>query len=223
MIRRHVIIIFLGVISSISVHAGPTTKPSERKLPHLQVDLARHQVRVECEAVNPEERLEFLLCATGTKEYESVLRSRARPSHLHFALLLVGLQPGEPVKYNEAENQWIPPRGPPLKLKCEFVRDGKTITIPASRLMRSVKDKSAMPDVQWVFVGAPTLEDGEYSADVTGYLVTVVNFEHTVIDIPELKSNKNESLEWEINPQVMPKRNTPVWLIIEPADTEKKN
>ena len=212
MIRRHVIIIFLGVISSFSVNAGPTTKPSERTLPHLQVDLARHQVRVECEAVNPEERLEFLLCATGTKEYESVLRSRARPSHLHFALLLVGLQPGEPVKYNEAENQWIPPRGPPLKLK---------ITIPASRLMRSVKDKSAMPDVQWVFVGAPTLEDGEYSADVTGYLVTVVNFEHTVIDIPELKSNKNESLEWEINPQVMPRRNTPVWLIIEAAEEKK--
>ncbi len=70
-------------------------------------------------------------------------------------------------------------------------------------------------------MGAPTLEDGEYSADVTGYLVTVVNFEHTVIDIPELKSNKNESLEWEINPQVMPKRNTPVWLIIEAAEEKK--
>jgi len=79
-----------------------------------------------------------------------------------------------------------------------------------------------MPDVQWVFVGAPTLEDGEYSADVTGYLITVVNFEHTVVDIPQLKSSKNESLEWEINPEVMPRRNTRVWLIIEPAE-EKKN
>ena len=190
---------------------------AEGKLPHLQVNLARHQVRVECEAINAEERLEFLVCSTGTKEYESVLRSRARPSHLHLAMLMLGLQPGEPVKFNEADNTFAPPRGPALKLTCEFQREGKIIVIPASRLMRSVKDKTAMPEVNWVFVGASTLEDGEYAADVTGYLITVVNFEHTVIDIPEVRSSKNESLEWEINPDVMPKRNTPIWLIIEPA------
>lgn len=201
--------------------AAPTTRPAEGKLPHLQVNVAKHQVRVECEAVNPDEKLEFLVCATGTKEYESVLRSRARPSHLHFALLMLGLQAGQPVKYDEAQNEWIPPRGPPLKLSCEFVRDGKTVVLPASRLMRSVKDKAAMPDVHWVFVGAPTLENGEYSADVTGYLITIVNFEHTVVDIPQLKSSKNEMLEWEINPEVMPRRSTRVWLIIEPAEEKK--
>jgi len=203
-------------------HAAPTTRPAEGKLPHLQVNVAKHQIRIECEAINAEEKLEFLVCATGTKEYESVLRSRARPSHLHLALLMLGLQPGQPVKFNDEQNEWIPPRGPALKLSCEFVRDGKTVIIPASRLMRSVKDKTAMPDVQWVFVGAPTLEDGEYAADVTGYLITVVNFEHTVIDIPQLKSSKNESLEWEINPEVIPKRSTPMWLIIEPAKAAEK-
>jgi hypothetical protein len=215
---KQAIAILLGILLTNNViQAAPATRPAEGKLPHLQVNLAKHQVRVECEAINAEEKLEFLVCATGTKEYESVLRSRARPSHLHLALLMLGLAPGQPVKFNEAENVWIPPRGPALKLSCEFVRDGKTTVIPASRLMRSVKDRTAMPDVHWVFVGAPTLDDGEYAADVTGYLITVVNFEHTVIDIPQLKSSKNESLEWEINPEVMPKRNTPIWLIIEPA------
>jgi len=209
--------LLLSLFSCSVLHAAPTTRPAEGKLPHLQVNLARHQVRVECEAINAEERLEFLVCSTGTKEYESVLRSRARPSHLHLAMLMLGLQPGEPVKFNEADNTFAPPRGPALKLTCEFQREGKIIVIPASRLMRSVKDKTAMPEVNWVFVGASTLEDGEYAADVTGYLITVVNFEHTVIDIPEVRSSKNESLEWEINPDVMPKRNTPIWLIIEPA------
>jgi hypothetical protein len=216
---RFVSLLVSLLLLTSSLHAGPpTTRPAERKLPHLQLNLARHQVRVECEAINAEEKLEFLVCATGTKEYESVLRSRARPSHLHLALLMLGLQSGQPVRFNEAENIWIPPRGTALKVSCEFQRDGKTTVIPASRLMRSVKDKIAMPDdVHWVFVGAPTLEDGEYAADVTGYLITVVNFEHTVVDIPQLKSSKNESLEWEINPDEMPKRNTPIWLIIEPA------
>jgi len=219
---RLVSLLFHITLWSHAVHAGPTTRPAEGKLPHLELNIAKHQVRVECDCVNPDEKLEFLVCSSGTKEYESVLRSRARPSHLHFALLMLGLEPGQPVKYNQAENKWTAPRGPALKLSCEFVRDGKTVTVPVSRLMRSVKDKTAMPDVQWVFVGAPTLDDGEYSADVTGYLITVVNFEHTVIDIPQLRSNKNELLEWEINPEVAPRRNTKVTLIIEPAE-EKKN
>jgi len=217
-----IVILVLALLACSLISAAPTTRPTEGKLPHLQVNVAKHEIRVECEAVNAEEKLEFLVCSSGTKEYESVLRSRARPSHLHFALLMLGLEPGHPVRFDEAQNHWIPPKGPPLKLSCEFVRDGKTVVMPASRLMRSVKEKAEMPDVNWVFVGAPTLEDGEYAADVTGYLITVVNFEHTVIDIPQVKSSKNESLEWEINPEVMPKRSTPIWLIIEPAVTEKK-
>jgi hypothetical protein len=206
------LLIFLPCIA-----AAPATRPSEPKLPHLQVNVAKKQIRVECEAINAEEKLEFLVCATGTKEYESVLRSRARPSHLHLALLMLGLEAGEPVRFNEAENRWIPPRGPALKLSCEFQRDGKSHTLPACQLMRSTKDKTPMPDVNWVFTGAATLANGEYAADVTGYLITVVNFEHTVIDIPEVRSNKNEMLEWEINPDVIPKRNSKVWLIIEPV------
>ena len=218
---RLVTLLFHITLWSHAVHAAPTTRPAEGKLPHLELNLAKHQVRVECDAINPDEKLEFLVCSSGTKEYESVLRSRARPSHLHLALLMLGLEPGQPVKYNQAENKWTAPRGPALKLSCEFVRDGKTVRVPASSLMRSVKDKTAMPEVQWVFVGAPTLDDGEYSADVTGYLITVVNFEHTVIDIPQLRSSKNESLEWEINPEVAPKRSTKVTLIIEPAEEKK--
>src|SRR5881392_3804860 len=101
------------------IAAAPATRPSEPKLPHLQVNVAKKQIRVECEAINAEEKLEFLVCATGTKEYESVLRSRARASHLHFALLMLGLVPGQPVKFNADENTWIPPRGPALKLSCE--------------------------------------------------------------------------------------------------------
>jgi len=212
----------LLMILPTAVHAAPATRPAEPKLPHLQVNVARKQVRMHCEAVNAEEKLEFLVCATGTKEYESVLRSKAKPSHLHLALLMLGLEPGEPVRFDQAENKWIAPRGPALKLTCEFERAGKVVSIPAHRLMRAVKDKSVMPEVNWVFVGAPPLGDGEYAADITGYLITVVNFEHTVIDIPQLRSNKNESLEWEINPDVMPRRQTPVWLVIEPANQERK-
>src|SRR5688572_26975152 len=186
-------IVVLALLFPASILAAPATRPAEQRLPHLEVNVTKKQVRVECEAVGADEKLEFLVCATGTKEYEAVLRSRARPSHLHLALLMLGLEAGQPVKFVEAENRWIPPRGPELKLTCEFERDGKTTAIAANRLMRSVKDKKVMPEVNWVFVGSPTGQDGQYAADVTGFLITVVNFEHTVIDIPQLRSNKNEA------------------------------
>ena len=41
--------------------------------------------------------LEFFCCMTGTAEHEAVLRSHVMPSHLHLGLLMLGLQPGEPV------------------------------------------------------------------------------------------------------------------------------
>jgi hypothetical protein len=37
-----------------------------------------------------------------------------------------------------------------------------------------------------------------------------------MIDVPELASSANESLEWERNPDVAPKGGTKVWMIIEP-------
>src|SRR3954462_6625174 len=90
---RLIALLFHAFLWLAVTHAAPTTRPAEGKLPHLQVNLARHQGRVECEAINAEEKLEFLVCSTGTKEYESALRTRARPSHLHFALLMLGLEP----------------------------------------------------------------------------------------------------------------------------------
>ena len=40
---------------------------------------------------------------------------------------MLGLEPGQPVKYSAAANRWFPPQGPPLLLSCEYEKDGKTI------------------------------------------------------------------------------------------------
>jgi hypothetical protein len=42
----------------------------------------------------------------------------------------------------------------------------------------------------------------------------------TVIDIPELASANNETLEWERNPEAVPKAGTKVTMVIEPAGQE---
>src|SRR5882757_10745479 len=89
--------------------AAPATQPAIGKFPHLTVDVKKKQIRVECESLNVDIRLEFFCVLTGTNEHESVLRSDAKPSDLHTALLMCGLTPGEPVKYSEAAQKWLPP------------------------------------------------------------------------------------------------------------------
>ena len=130
---------------------------------------------------------------------------------------MLGIEPGEGVKYSDAAKKWFPPHGPPLNISCEFQKDGKLVHIPAYRMMRDLKTHKEMPPMTWIFVGSRVMDDGHYAADVTGYVVSVVNFELTLIDIPDLASSANETLEWEINWDVVPKGNTPVTMIIEPA------
>jgi hypothetical protein len=201
--------------------AKPDGKPDASKLPHMSVDLKLRQVRVECEALDPQMPLEFFVCMSGTAEHEAVFRSDVKPSHMHLGLLMLGLQPGEPVHFSRAKEKWLPPHGPPLHIFCEWEgKDGKTVRVPAYRMMRNVKSKKEMPATTWIFAGSRVMEDGKYAADTTGYLVSVVNFDLTVVDIPELASNANEALEWEANPDVKPAKGTKMWMILEAAGKE---
>lgn len=197
--------------------SAPTTRPGQAHFPHLRADLAARQVRVECEALAVDIPLEFFCVLRGTSEHESVLRTSARPEHLHTALLMLGLKPGHPVRYSQAANRWLAPDGPPLRISCEFVKEGRTVRVPAYALLRNVQTKRPMPPMTWIFVGSALLDNGAYAADVTGYVVSMVNFEMTVIDVPELASSANETLQWELNPEVMPPAGTPVTMIVEPA------
>src|SRR5437764_14477486 len=181
----------------------PATNPAGH-FPFLEVDVHAKRIRVECEALNCKNPLEFFCCSTGTNEHESVLRSGVKPSHLHAALLMLGLKPGEGVRFSEAQNKWLPPHGPPLAISVEMEKNGDRITVPGYRLMRDLKSKREMPPMTWIFAGSRIMPDNVYGADATGYLVSVVNFELSVIDIPELASSANETLEWEANLDLPP-------------------
>jgi hypothetical protein len=217
---RFIFLLALFVVASCaSAQNGPATQPAAGagKLPHVQVDVKSRQIRVEAEYLPVDAPLEFFCVLSGTSEHEAVLRSPAKPSHIHLALLMLGLQPGEPVKYSEALKRSLPPHGPPLQISVEWEKDGKTVSYPAYRLMRDIHTKKEMRPMTWIFAGSRVMEDGSYAADTTGYLVSVVNFDLTLIDIPELASNANETLEWERNPDIAPPEGAKLTMVIEPA------
>jgi hypothetical protein len=200
--------------SLASAQTRPATQPA--KLPFIDLDIPHKQVRVECEAIECKNALEFFCCVKGTNEHEAVLRSQVKPSHLHLALLLIGLEPGEGIHYSEKEQKWIAPTGNPIKIRCMFQRDGKTITVPAEQMMRDAKTKKPMTKCNWVFAGSRIMNGG-YAADSTGYLVSIVNFELTVVDVAEIARSANETLEWEVNPDMSPPKGTKVTMILESA------
>ncbi len=217
-------LLVIGESRADGVDAAPATQPSTRpaadgvpKLRHVVIDLKNKQIRVDCEALNAHMPLEFFCVERGGQEHESILRTDARPSIIHFGLLAMGLKPGEPAHLAQADRTWFPPTGPPLKISCEYFLNGKLLVVPANRLMRSVKTKQEMPPMSWVFDGSRILPDGRYAADLTGYVVSIVNFDMTMIDVPELASNANETLEWEYNPDFVPLTGTAITMIIEPA------
>ncbi len=215
------LVLLAALLSVAPAIAGePASHPGEGKLPHVQVDLEKKQVRIECEAVIADTPLEFLVCLTGTKEYEALLRSRARPSHVHMALLLIGAKPGEPARFDERTNRMLPPQGSRLRVTCAFEKDGKTVSYPAWRLLRNQKTQEEMTDTSWVFAGSHFTEQGDYMADVSGETISIVNFANAVLDVPMVRSNRNEALEWVPNADLVPKRNSKVWLVIEPVDAQ---
>src|SRR5947207_2327860 len=213
------VLIFALMAQSVCNAADPSSQPATQqgKLPFITVDVKQKQIRVECEAIGCQAPLEFFCVVAGTSEHESILRSKAKPSNIHLALLMLGLAPGEPVKYSETAQKWFPPHGPPLNISCEFIKDGKTVKVPAYRMMRELHTKKTMPPITWLFTGSRQMPDGTYAADATGYIISTVNFELTLIDVPQLASSANETLEWIANNDVVPKAGTRVEMIIEPA------
>jgi hypothetical protein len=207
----------LTVLLACSMAMAQPAGQRKQPFPHIELDVQSKQVRIACQAIRIDAPLEFLCVSVGGNEHEAALRSPALPEHIHASLLMVGLTPGQPVRYSEAAKKWLPPHGPPLQITLEWTADGKEVSIPAYRLLRNIQTKKPMPSTTWIFAGSRVMEDGTYAANVTGYIVSIVNFDLTVIDIPDLASSVNETLEWEINPDIAPPANTPVTMILQPA------
>jgi hypothetical protein len=210
----------VALTALLLLSAGPASAPSTViDFPAVHVDRAAKQVRVDCQALAVETPLEFFCVANGGPEHESVLRTTAKASHIHAGLLMLGIEPGSPVRYVESKNAWTAPYGPPIRVSVEWKdADGKLIHRPAESLMRSTRDATVRPKpMGWIFAGSHQREgDGVYLADLTGYIVTLCNFENALVDVPRLVSSANETLEWQADPDG-PKRGDVVIMILEPA------
>jgi hypothetical protein len=174
--------------------------------------LKKRTVSFTAEVCQREVMLEFMICRTGTKEHESLLRSDVLPSHIHAGLLAMGLTRGKPARWStgrDGVSRFGPPQGPELDIVIEWTdKDGKKHKDTAGDWLKGVGKKKLPGPKTWVFVGSDMLPDNTYAADINGEIVSVSNFSSSLIDVPFESSSDggqgNLQAEYSGNAQVPP-------------------
>ncbi len=191
-------------------------------LDHLRIDHAQRQVVIDARVVQQSVMLELVLCRRGIREHESLLATEAVPSHVHAALLSLGLMEGIPGRYVHeiagVEAVYVPPRGPELEITLRWKSpDGTQMSAsPGEWMVPAGENELAAPD-RWVFVGSEVMPDGSYLADSEGHVISVANIHSAVVDVPFESSNDNAILEFAGNPKTIPPIGTAVEVVISPV------
>jgi hypothetical protein len=172
--------------------------PDPRRVAYVSgvvIDWDRRVVEVEAEVVLRRGPLELLACSPNTREHESILVVGARPKHIYEAMGLLGLRPGSPVRYDEAQDRWVPATGERLRLSVR-VGDaaGEGETIPVEEWMWDVAGERPVGSIEWVFAGSTGYGKERFGADVEGTIVCVVDFGSALIAPGSLHTADNEEL-----------------------------
>ncbi len=210
----------------------PSKKPKNIiKLPGITINLKEKYVDLQTQVTQFDGRieLELLLCMPGTLEHESLFKLNAKASHLHQALLMIGLKPGKPQQLIEVGDKYklIPIKGQKAQINIIFTKKGKTKEFPIGDWLYNPVQKIKMKDSTWVFAGSfiatPTEGKPYYRADIIGAVISLVNFGDEVLGKKTDKRNRGGGANiWFPKIGEVPKIGTKVTLRIRPVKPSKK-
>jgi hypothetical protein len=169
----------------------------------------------------PRVYLEALACTLDTKEHESIVVTRALPSHVHAALLLLGLEPGKPGEWNwEGESlKAIPPTGERVSLTLGYEKDGAPVEVPLTDLAWSVQHQQSLSEMAgqegFCFAGSMMVKrQGRdwYRADGEGTLIGLATFGGETLAWTRMYNPDSgvEEPHWIARREAVPPFDTPV-------------
>lgn len=218
--------------------------PSERAqewleaFPGVRVNKEAREVEFDGEvAINahnpdtPVVYIEAFVCIPDSKEHESLIATKAKPSHVHAALLALGYSPGKPGHWVATADAPVPQPVNPTgdELRVSIVLDSSTNSTQAAQPHEWVKHISAdsrlVPSIgqpAFVFAGSRLIDRGGrsiYDADLAGVLVGLHTFGGEVIAWGTTLSPwaSVEEPVWIADASRVPKQGTPVRVRIGPA------
>jgi hypothetical protein len=180
----------------------------------LTLDRARREIRFSGSIARTEGPMEYLLCASGGKLYESVLGTDVDPYHLQLALLLIGLEPRNNL---ERQGDLRHAQGDPVLIRVEWEGDDARTSHRAEELLWSMTGERAMEPTHWVFTGS-TFVDGTFAASLDRSIVAVFNDPAAIVNNP-LQSAQDDT-SFVPNQTVLPPVDTPVEIIMSAYDVQ---
>jgi len=184
----------------------------------------RRRVQVKAEVCLREGILEELLTRKGEKEHEAILAADIDARKLHEALLLTSAKEGKPVQWKP---EYRPPTGTTIRIELRYVKEGRTVTVPAQSWLREVGTENQLQS-DWVFAGSMLVEDPlnpkaprRYLAN-GGDVICVSNFEAALLDLPFKTANPYQTKAgYQAWTERIPPIGTPVTVILEPVLPKK--
>ena len=159
------------------------------------------------------------------KLHESALALDVQPSLFQLALILLGLEPGEWSPGNPTAQQ--PPTlakwGDQVVLWVEWDRAGKTERVSADALVFNRETQKSLEGNRWHFTGS-LFSRNVFAADVTGSLIATWLDLRAILNASAQVGNpyRGANLGYEVNSKIVPPLDTPIRLVIEPAERETK-
>lgn len=200
-------------------------KDQALNLPGITINAKQRYVDIEAIICLESGALEFVACAAGTKDHESIITVSAQPMHIHLALLLLGAKPGHPASSQLSESGfWIdlPARGQAIKVSL-LIDDGggKEVEHPISQfIVSNDSDKTQLPTDNFVFAGSFLIpqETGPavYQSDTSGHIISLSTFGDEIMGLSESHGHQNGSLMWQIDTSKIPFEETAVTLRLRP-------
>lgn len=204
------------VSAGAPVPSAPEAAQLKELFPGIRVDAGAKLVEfdgivpVNChDPATPDVYLELIACTPDTREHESLVMTRVKPSNLHAALLAVGLNSGKPGSWL-FENKTltpVPPAGDGVDVRIAYRgADAREIECAASEWVVHIQSgemlKPGNDGTSWVFAGSvfATRQGREvYDADGTGTVIGLCTF-------------GSEVVAWHqtVSPEAMV--NEPVWI-----------
>ena len=168
--------------------------------------------------------IEAVVCTPDTKAHESLVVTSVDARHVHAALLVVGLEPGEPGNWAAMEGggvERIAPSGDAVEVR--IVVDGKAVR-PGEWII-DLRTRERWGAREWVFAGSVEKELGGRTIylggnEGNGTVVGFTTFGTEVIAPVEVISHSSAVDEpvWIADTSVVPANGTPVVVRITPAD-----
>ncbi len=207
-------------------------------LPHVRVDRRRRHVdldatvvfdtRFDAAAQSTDDRpagvwLELVACTPNTREYESLLAVRARPSHIHQALLMIGLDPGAPMRSTLVNGKFETTEPTGDRVAVSVIVDPEAEPIPVNRWVVHRQTRRQLDDNVWIFTGSIFHQvNGKrvYVADLNGSVISLVNFGDDLMSRTTLTTPQNDQQMWTADESMLPPEGTSVVLRVQALDRD---